>query len=91
MAKYRKRIRPIIYPLSNEFGEHFIFMEDNARSTRKVQEPLEEKHVTRLDKPDNWPNVTPTKYMWDVAARTIRNRITSPRTGEELTVAAIDE
>lgn len=36
-------IRPIIYPLRDELGDNFIFMDDNARPhrARTVQEVLE--------------------------------------------------
>lgn len=86
-------ITPIIYPLRNELGANFVFMDDNARPHRavRVQEALEAGQITRLNWPANSPDMNPIEHMWDFVARAIRNRINPPRTLEELAAAAVEE
>lgn len=86
-------IRPIIYPLRNELGENFIFMDDNARPhrARTVQEALEQGHITRLPWPANSPDQNPIENMWDFVSRALRNRINAPQNEDELIAAAVQE
>lgn len=86
-------IRPIIYPLRNNLGENFIFMDDNARPhrARTVHEALEQGHISRLDWPANSPDMNPIENMWDFVSRAVRNRNNSPQNGEELVAAAEEE
>lgn len=89
----RNIIEPIIYPLRNEIGDNFIFMDDNARPhrTRRVQNALEIEDIQRLPWPANSPDMNPIEHMWDFVGRAISNRINPPSTLQELTLAAQEE
>ncbi|CAH1996574.1 unnamed protein product [Acanthoscelides obtectus] len=56
-------IQPIIQPLRNEFGNNFIFMDDNARPlrARRVEPALEMGQIVRLPWPANSPDMNPMK------------------------------
>lgn len=86
-------IRPIIYPLRAEFGENFIFMDDNARPhrTRRVQEVLTEGHVERMNWPAYSADMNPIEHIWDYIGRAIRRRQNPPRVRAEIIVAATEE
>lgn len=86
-------ITPIISPLRNELGEHFIFMDDNARPHRAitVQRILEQRHITRLPWPANSPDQNPIENMWDFVSRAVHRRINAPQNVDELIVAAVEE
>lgn len=86
-------IRPIIYPLRDELGDNFIFMDDNARPhrARTVQEVLEQGDITRLDWPANTPDMNPIENMWDFVSRAIHKRMNPPQNAEELAAAAVEE
>lgn len=86
-------ITPFIYPIRNELGENFIFMDDNARPhrARRVLDTLEVGHITRLNWPANSPDMNPIEHMWDYITRAIHNRINPPQNENELVVAAVEE
>lgn len=86
-------IRAIIYPLRDEMGEHFIFMDDNARPhrTQRVQQVLNEGNIERLDWPANSPDMNPIEHVWDYVQRRIHQRDNPPITLEELRIAAQEE
>lgn len=86
-------IDPIILPLRNEIGEHFVFMDDNARPhrTRAVQEALGNGNVTRLDWPAMSPDMNPIEHVWDYMTRAIFRRNNPPANAQELVNAAIEE
>ena len=86
-------IDPIILPLRNEIGEHFVFMDDNARPhrTRAVREVLGNGNVTRLDWPAMSPDMNPIEHVWDYMTRAIFRRNNPPANAQELVNAAIEE
>lgn len=86
-------INAIIVPLSNELGDQFIFMDDNARPhrTRAIQETLENQNINRMDWPPNSPDMNPIEHVWDYVSRAIFNRNNPPRNAQELVIAATEE
>ncbi|CAH1987269.1 unnamed protein product [Acanthoscelides obtectus] len=85
-------IQLIIQPLRNEFGNNFIFMDDNARPhrARRVQRALERGQIVRLSWPANSSDMNPIANIWDTLARAVRIRINPPTTLNEL-AAAVNE
>lgn len=83
-------IHRIVYPLRNEIGHNFIFMDNNARPhrARRVEEVLEEGHIRRLNCPANSPDMNPIEHMWNYVKRAISTRNNPPITLQELTRAA---
>lgn len=86
-------IEPIIQPLRTEFGENFIFQDDNARPhrTQRVRNMLREGNIERLDWPANSPDMNPIEHVWDHIARAIQDRENPPVTRQELIIAAEEE
>ncbi|CAH1961687.1 unnamed protein product [Acanthoscelides obtectus] len=86
-------IQPIIQLLRNEFGNNFIFMDDNARPHRaiRVQRALERGQIVRLPWPANSPDMNPIEKIWDTIARALRNRIDPATTLNELAAAVNEE
>ncbi|CAH1983572.1 unnamed protein product [Acanthoscelides obtectus] len=82
-------IQPIIQPLRNEFGNNFIFMDDNARPhrARRVQRALERGQIVRLPWPAYSPDMNPIENIWDTIDRAVRNRMDPPTTLNELAAA----
>ncbi|CAH1976304.1 unnamed protein product [Acanthoscelides obtectus] len=60
----------VIQPLRNEFGNTFIFMDDNARPhrARRVQRALEGGQTVRFPWPANSPGMNPIENNWDTIA-----------------------
>ncbi|KAL1489394.1 hypothetical protein ABEB36_014296 [Hypothenemus hampei] len=86
-------VRAIIYPLRNEIGENFIFMDDNARPhrTRGVEQALADGNIRRLNWPAYSPDMNPIEHVWDYIKRRIHQRNNPPMTLNELTFAVQDE
>lgn len=86
-------IEPIIQPLRNEFGENFIFQDDNARPhrTQRVEIMLQEGNIQRMNWPANSPDMNPIEHVWDYLGRAISNRENPPVTLQDLTTAVQEE
>nr|CAH7717267.1 unnamed protein product [Callosobruchus chinensis] len=83
----------IVQPLRNEIGDHFIFMDDNARPhrTRAVQQALENGSIARLEWPATSRDMNPIEHVWDYVSRAIFNRNNPPRSTQVLIVAATEQ
>lgn len=86
-------IRPIIYPLRQQIGINFIFMDDNARPHRAriVQAALTEGGIARMNWPPLSPDMNPIEHVWDYISRAIFRRNNPPRNRQELVIAAQEE
>ena len=57
-AQYRDRIlQPIVVPYKQEFGDNFVFQDDNARSHRSllINAFIHQAQINRME----WPAVSP--------------------------------
>lgn len=91
---YRDTIlEPIVEPLHQNFGDGFVFQDDNARPHRAglVNEYLEEVGIERLDWPALSPDMNAIEHAWDQLKRAVRSRRNPPRTVGDLRVAAVEE
>nr|CAH7720054.1 unnamed protein product [Callosobruchus chinensis] len=86
-------INAIVQSLRNEIGDQFILVDDNARPhrTTAVQQALENGNIARLEWPAMSPDMNPIERLWNYVSRAMFNRNSTPRSTQELIVAATEE
>lgn len=90
---YRNEIiNDVVIPYAENFGEHFVMVDDNARPHRAriVQEFLGEHNIQQLHLPPKSPDLNIIEHVWSRLKLLVRSRENAPQTLDELALA-IDE
>jgi transposase len=84
---------PVVIPFAQDFGDGFIFMDDNARPHRAriVNDLLEAQNIRRMVWPANSPDSNPIEHVWDRMQRQLSERLYYPDTLDELEIALREE
>ena len=81
--RYRNDIlRPYTEPISAEFREELVLMDDNSHSHRAhlVNEFLHDNNIARLEWPACSPDMNPIEHAWDTLKRAVFGRDDPPAT-----------
>ncbi|GFX39022.1 transposable element Tcb1 transposase [Trichonephila clavipes] len=86
-----KVLLPHVRLFRGAIGPDFIFMDDNARPHRAVEELLESEDITRMDWPAYSPDLNPIEHVRDVLGRRIAARLHHPENTQQLKQMLIEE
>ena len=86
-------LEPVIVPRSDNHGQDFILMDDNAtpHRARVTNEYLEAEGVTRMDWPACSPDLNPIEHAWSYLGRALARRMLGNERIEQVRQYLIEE
>lgn len=92
--RYRDEIIvPHVQPFAENFGNGFIFMQDNAKphTANIVTAVFREANIQCLEWPARSPDLNPIEHLWDQLGKKIKHALRPPVTLDELSNMLVQE